>query len=151
MNKVRIRKAVAEDCAAMMLLIRELAAYENAPEEVTVTTDDFAAAGFGPGAIWQAFVAVLDDVVIGMCLFYPRYSTWKGRKLYIEDIVVTASCRGQGVGKLLFDATIHYAREEGYHSLYWQVLDWNEPALNFYRKYRAEFDDSWLNVSLAMV
>lgn len=146
--KVTIRSAQIEDCPAMMDLIRELAYYEKAPDEVTVSLADFEAAGFGLNALWKAFVAQLDDQVVGLSLFYPRYSTWKGLKLYLEDIVVSERWRGQKIGLALFEATLDYARENGYHSLYWQVLDWNEPAINFYKKWGAHFDETWLNAQI---
>ncbi len=148
MNAVCIRKAQAADCPAMMELINELAIYEKAADEVTVSLASFIDAGFGNNPIWTAFVATIDDKIVGISLFYPRYSTWKGKKLYLEDIVVTEALRGQKIGKKLFDATYEYAKENNYHSLFWQVLDWNEPAINFYKKYNPEFDGEWLNVSI---
>lgn len=147
-NLVQIRPARPEDCAAMMELVRELAVYEKAGDEVTVSLEAFNDAGFGPHPIWTAFVAELDGAIVGLSLFYPRYSTWKGKKLYLEDIVVRESLRGQKIGKQLFDQTLAYAKAHHYHSLYWQVLDWNEPAINFYRKYAATFDGEWLNVQI---
>lgn len=146
---VHIRLARPEDCAAMMELIRELAIYEKAEHEVGVSMEAFRDAGFGSQPIWTAFVAESEGQIIGLSLFYPRYSTWKGRKLYLEDIVVKESLRGQKIGQQLFDQTLAYAKENQYHSLYWQVLDWNEPAINFYKKYGATFDAEWLNAHIA--
>jgi GNAT superfamily N-acetyltransferase len=146
--EVCIRRATAEDCPAMMKLIMELAIYEKAPDEVTVSLEEFESAGFGVEALWKAFVAENDGKIVGLSLFYPRYSTWKGKKLYLEDIVVSEAWRGKKIGKQLFEATLGYAREHGYFSLYWQVLDWNEPAINFYKKWNAAFDDTWLNVEI---
>ncbi|HRP90062.1 MAG TPA: GNAT family N-acetyltransferase [Edaphocola sp.] len=143
--KIKIRPAYSEDCAQMMLLIKELAIYEKAPDAVTVSLEEFIDAGFGNQAIWKAFVAEQDDTIIGLSLFYPRYSTWKGKKLYLEDIVVKESFRGKKIGHQLFQATLDYAKENGYHSLFWQVLDWNETAINFYKKFGASFDKEWLN------
>lgn len=145
---VHIRLARQEDCAAMMQLIRELAVYERAEREVSVSLEAFCDAGFGAQPIWTAFVAESEGQIVGLSLFYPRYSTWKGRKLYLEDIVVKESLRGQKIGKELFDQTLIYAKENQYHSLYWQVLDWNEPAINFYKKYGATFDAEWLNAHI---
>lgn len=145
---VHIRLARQEDCAAMMELIRELAVYEKAEHEVSVSLEAFSDAGFGAQPIWTAFVAESEGQIVGLSLFYPRYSTWKGRKLYLEDIVVKESLRGQKIGKELFDQTLIYAKENQYHSLYWQVLDWNEPAINFYKKYGATFDAEWLNAHI---
>lgn len=147
-NTVHIRLAQAGDCPAMMELIRELAVYEKAAHEVSVSLSAFRDAGFGPQPVWTAFVAEAEGHIVGLSLFYPRYSTWKGRKLYLEDIVVKESLRGQKIGRQLFDRTLAYAKEHQYHSLYWQVLDWNEPAINFYKKYNATFDAEWLNVHI---
>ena len=144
-----IRKATADDCVQLLELINELARYERAPDEVTVSLDEFIDAGFGSKPVWEAFVAEVDGRIVGMSLFYIRYSTWKGRRLYLEDIVVTESMRGNGLGKLLFDATWNLSRERGYSGMVWQVLDWNEPAIHFYEKYGATFDGGWLNVSIA--
>ncbi|PST83302.1 GNAT family N-acetyltransferase [Pedobacter yulinensis] len=147
MSEIKIRKALRSDCARMMELINELAVYERAPEEVTVTMDEFIDAGFGERPVWEAFLAEADDTVIGLAIFYTRYSTWKGRRLYLEDFLVTDQCRGKGVGKLLFERVMQEARDRNYHGMTWQVLDWNEPALNFYRKYAARVEPGWLNAS----
>jgi len=143
-----IRKAERADCPRMLELVRELALYERAPEEVTVTLEEFAEDGFGTSPVWEAFVAEVDGVVVGMALFYIRYSTWKGRRLYLEDIIVTESMRGRGIGKQLFDETVSLCRERNYSGMVWQVLDWNKPAIHFYKKYGATFDSQWINVSL---
>ncbi len=132
----------------MMKLIHELAVYEKAPEAVTVEFDHFVQSGFGEHPIWFAFVAEVDGEVIGFALYYIRYSTWKGQRLYLEDLLVTEEQRGNGIGKLLFDRLIEECREKKYSGMVWQVLDWNEPAINFYKKYKAEIDGGWLNCSL---
>lgn len=134
----------------MMELVRELALYEKAPEQVTVTLEHFEESGFGPNPVWWAFVAEEDGVIAGMALYYIRYSTWKGTRMYLEDIVVTDSHRGKGIGKLLFDRLIVEAQEKKFSGILWQVLDWNEPAINFYKKYNATFDPTWLNVSIEL-
>lgn len=143
-----IRKAVVADCPQILALVRELALYERAPDEVTVSLSEFIDAGFGAAPVWEAFVAETDGHIVGISLFYIRYSTWKGRRLYLEDIVVTESMRGKGIGKLLFDETWKLCRERNYSGMVWQVLEWNEPAINFYKKYGATFDGEWMNVSL---
>ena len=148
MNDVIIRKAVQEDCASMLELIKELAEYEKALHEVTVTLDDFIEDGFGKSPVWGAFVAEFNGEVVGISLYYDRYSTWKGRRLYLEDLVVTERMRGKQIGKLLFDATLEYGKVNGYNGMVFQVLNWNEPAINFYKKYSPKFDDEWLNVSI---
>ncbi|WP_084015985.1 GNAT family N-acetyltransferase [Moheibacter sediminis] len=143
-----IRKAEIQDCEQMMKLIKELALYEKAPDEVTVSMEHFIESGFGENPVWKAFVAEVESKIVGISLFYIRYSTWKGQRLYLEDLIVTEEFRGKGLGKILFDKTIQYGKEKGYSGMLWQVLDWNEPAINFYNKYNAKFDDEWLNASI---
>lgn len=143
-----IRKAVKEDCAAMMDLIHELALYEKAPEQVTVAFDHFVESGFGDNPVWWAFVAETDGLVVGFALYYIRYSTWKGQRLYLEDLLVTDRLRGKGIGAMLFDELIETCKEKKYTGMAWQVLDWNEPAINFYKKYDAAIDPGWLNCSI---
>lgn len=147
---ITIRKAERKDCPRMMELVRELALYEKAPEQVTVTTEHFEASGFGPSPVWWAFVAESDGVIVGIALYYIRYSTWKGSRMFLEDIIVTESFRGKGIGKLLFDRLVEEAKEKGFSGMVWQVLEWNEPAINFYKKYNAKFDPEWLNASIEL-
>lgn len=145
---ILIRKARRADCARMMELIHELAVYEKAPDEVTVSLSHFEESGFGANPVWWAFVAEVQGVVIGMALYYVRYSTWKGQRMYLEDILVTEEMRGKKIGSLLFDALIKEAKEKGFNGMNWQVLEWNEPAINFYKKYNANFDPEWVNCSI---
>ena len=146
--KITIRRAVKDDCARLLELIQELATYERAPDEVTVTLDHFTESGFGKQPVWWAFVAEVDEVIVGFALYYIRYSTWKGQAMYLEDILITNAMRGKGIGKLLFVRLINEAKEKKFNRIIWQVLDWNEPAINFYRKYNADFDASWVNCSI---
>jgi len=146
--EIKIRKAVRKDCVRMMELIQELATYEKAPDEVTVSLSHFEESGFGANPVWWAFVAEANGVVIGMALYYIRYSTWKGQRMYLEDILVTEDMRGQKIGSQLMDALIEEANEKGFNGINWQVLDWNEPAINFYKKYNANFDPEWVNCSI---
>ena len=148
MPPVNIRKAVATDCALMLELVHELAVYERAPHEVTVGLSHFTDSGFGAAPVWWAYVAEEEGVIHGFALYYIRYSTWKGQKMYLEDIIVTEASRGRGIGSLLMEALIGAARERKLQGITWQVLNWNEPALNFYRKYNTRFDDAWVNGSL---
>ena len=145
---ITIRRAVAGDCPRLMELIKELAEYEKAPQDVTVTMEHFIDSGFGPNPVWWAFVAEEKGTILGFALYYIRYSTWKGQAMYLEDIIVTAKSRGRGIGHLLFDQLIEEAREKKFNRIIWQVLEWNEPAINFYRKYNADFDGEWLNASI---
>ena len=143
-----IRKAEKKDCKAMMELIHELAIFEKAGDEVVLTLDQFIEDGFGDNAIWGAFVAEIDGGIVGMSLYYDRYSTWKGRRLYLEDLVVNEKMRGKKIGKQLFDATLEHGKTNGYSGMVFQVLNWNEKAIEFYKKYPAKFDDEWINVSV---
>lgn len=148
MEEIVIRKAVQEDCAPMLELIKELAEYEKALHEVTLNLDQFIEDGFGQSPVWGAFVAEIDGEIVGISLYYDRYSTWKGRRLYLEDLVVTERMRGKQIGKKLFDATLEYGKSNAYSGMVFQVLNWNEPAINFYKKFDPKFDDEWLNVSI---
>lgn len=143
-----IRPAKREDCPAMMQLVRELAVFEKAPEEVTVTLAHFEESGFGQQPVWWAFVSEVDGKIAGMALYYIRYSTWKGQRMYLEDIIVSEAYRGKGLGTKLMDALIAEAKQKKFSGMLWQVLDWNEPAIQFYKKYNARFDGEWINVSL---
>ena len=143
-----IRRATKEDCPAMMALIKELAVYEKAPDQVTVSLTHFEESGFGSHPVWWAFVAECDGAIVGMALYYIRYSTWKGQRLYLEDIVVSEAFRGKGLGSLLMQALIDETKAKNFCGMLWQVLDWNEPAIRFYQKYHAHFDPEWINVSL---
>jgi len=154
---ISIRRAVKEDCARLMELVNELALYEKAPQEVTVTLDHFVESGFGPNPVWWAFVAttqeadengIQKEVIGGFALYYIRYSTWKGQAMYLEDILVTNAMRGKRLGSLLFDRLIEEAKEKKLSRIIWQVLEWNEPAINFYKKYNASFDGEWVNCAI---
>ncbi|MEW6468534.1 MAG: GNAT family N-acetyltransferase [Bacteroidota bacterium] len=145
---ITIRKGYREDLPAAFGLIRELAVYERAAHEVSNTLAQMEKDGFGENPVFGFFVAERNKVIIGLSLYYWRYSTWKGKRLYLEDIIVTEKERGQGIGHRLFVRTMEKALEENCSGMMWQVLDWNEPGLNFYRKYGAKFDSEWVNCSL---
>lgn len=146
---INIREAKKEDCARLLELVNELALFERAPQEVTVTLQEFEEAGFGSNPVWKAFVAEADGLIIGFALYYVRYSTWKGCRMYLEDLIVTEPMRGRGFGKQLFERLLREAKELGFSGMVWQVLDWNEPAINFYKKYAACIEAGWLNASLS--
>lgn len=143
-----IREAEKKDCPALLELVHELAVYEKAPGEVTVSLDEFIEAGFGSKPVWKSFVAEADGRIAGFALYYIRYSTWKGCRLYLEDLLVTETMRSRGIGKKLFDRILIEAKEKGFNGITWQVLDWNEPAINFYKKYGSKIESEWLNGSL---
>ena len=146
---ISIRKAEKKDCERLMELIHQLAVYEKAPDAVTTTLDHFEESGFGQNPVWWAYVAEADGIVQGFALYYIRYSTWKGQRMYLEDFLVNDELRGKGIGKLLFDTLIEEAKEKNFNGIAWQVLDWNEPAINFYKKYQdVNFEKGWLNCSL---
>ena len=145
-----IRRAVKEDCERLLELVRELAVYERAPQEVTVSLAHFTESGFGSNPVWWAFVAELDGKVEAFALYYIRFSTWKGQRMYLEDLLVTEKLRCHGIGRKLFDRLIEEAKEKKFHGIVWQVLEWNEPAISFYKKYDAAFDSEWVNCSLKL-
>jgi GNAT superfamily N-acetyltransferase len=146
---ITIRRALESDCPRMLELIQELAVFEKAPDAVTATLEHFIESGFGLNPVWFAFVAEVDGNVEGMALYYIRYSTWKGQRLFLEDLIVTEKMRGHGLGKMLFQQLILEYKEKGFSGMAWQVLDWNEPAINFYKKYGASFDNGWVNCSIS--
>ena len=146
---ITIRIAEKEDCPRLLELVQELAEFELAPNEVTVTPQEFEDAGFGERPVWKAFVAEADGVIVAFALYYTRYSTWKGCRMYLEDIIVTEAMRGKGLGKMLFDRLVTEAKELNFNGMSWQVLDWNEPAIKFYKKYEADIGGGWLNGSLS--
>lgn len=146
---VIIRKAVKSDCESMMKLIQELAVYQKSPDAVTVTLEHFIESGFGENPVWWAFVAEENNEIVAFALYYIRYSTWKGQRMYLEDLLVTDKMRGRGIGKLLFDRLLNEAENKGLAGMIWQVSDWNEPAINFYQKYEdVYFDNEWVNCSI---
>ncbi len=143
-----IRQGTPEDIPSILCLIRELALYEKAPEEVIVNEKILNEDGFGKDPQFKFFVAESSSGIIGLALYFPRYSTWKGRCYHLEDIIVKEEHRGFGIGKLLFDAVVDVCISEKAKRLYWQVLDWNEPGINFYKKLNARFDHEWLSCKL---
>ena len=147
-KKIEIRVGLKADLPGTLNLIRELAEFEKAPAEVEVTISEMENWGFGENKLFEFFVAEQNGEIVGLALYYYKYSTWKGRCLFLEDIIVTENSRGAGIGKLLFDKIVEVAKKEKVRRLEWQVLDWNEPAIKFYKKYNATLDPEWLNGKL---
>ncbi len=145
---ISIRKATKNDLPAVVDLIKELAEYEKALHEVTISVHELEKDGFNENPLFWIILAEVNDKIVGMSFYYIRYSTWTGRNLYLEDIVVKEQYRKFGIGKLLFEETIKAAKEMKVRQMIWQVLDWNEPALNFYKKFNAELDSEWVNGKL---
>lgn len=145
---ITIRRGISSDLPQVYALVQELAVFEKAPEEVTNTLAAMQEDGFGPNPVFEFLVAEADNAVIGICLYYLAYSTWKGRMLYLEDLVITEAYRRYGVGKKLFNAFAQRALELQVNRLKWQVLEWNEPAINFYRKLNANLDAEWINCNM---
>ncbi len=144
--EITIRKAEAQDVPQMLALVKELAVFEKEPEAVTVTEEQMRDAGFGPRPAWWGWVAERsEDGIVGIAMCYERYSTWRGRVGYLEDIVVTENARGLGIGELLFKAIAVEAVKRNYHHMTWQVLDWNKGAIRFYKRLGAELDGQWVN------
>lgn len=148
MSNIVIRRGTESDIQSALGLVKELAAYEKAPDEVEVSLEEMKGWGFGSNKVFDFFVAEENGTIIGMALYYYKYSTWKGKCMFLEDIIVTESQRGKGIGKLLFDEIVKVAKAEKVRRLEWQVLEWNEPAINFYKKYNAVLDSEWINCKL---
>jgi GNAT superfamily N-acetyltransferase len=138
-----IRKANEEDMEPIHALVRELAEYEKGLQNVTTSPESYLV-DFRD-KVFDAFVAEKEGEVVGMALYFVAYSTWRGRMLYLEDFIVRESERGSGIGALLFDAFMEEAKRQKVALVKWQVLRWNEPALNFYRKYQTVLDDEWVD------
>ncbi len=145
-----IRLATENDVPQIMDLVNELALYEKAPEEVINTIEQMKKDGFGDNPLFKCIVAENDSEIIGFALYYYRYSTWKGKVLYLEDFYIREKFRNFGVGSHLFDAVMKAANNDNCQRISWQVLEWNEPAINFYKKYNAAFDKEWWNGFIEM-
>ena len=145
-----IRKAEPNDLVQVYALIKELAVFENEPDEPTNTLKKFVDDGTSKNPKFQVLVADIDGIISGIALYYYGYSSWKGSMLYLDDLVVKEKFRKHGIGKKLLDELIFIAKEERINQMRWHVLDWNESAINFYKKYPVTFDKSWVTVKLDM-
>ena len=142
---IDIRKGVKKDLPQVLALIKELADYEKSLDQVDVTLEQLEKDGFDGHPHYYLLVAEEKGEIIGICFYFIRYSTWKGKVLFLEDFVVKEEYRRKGIGGMLFEETIRIADKENMDGLHWQVLDWNTPALNFYKKYNASISSTWLN------
>ena len=145
---IKIRQGEERDIEDALSLIKELAVYEKALNEVENTAEKMKVDGFGKNPVFHFIVAEDHQKIVGMSLYYYRYSTWKSKRLYLEDLIVTEKQRGEGIGKKLFEKTIEIAKKTGCSGITWQVLDWNEPAIRFYKKYKTTLDGEWLNCNM---
>lgn len=143
-----IRKGRPEDMKSVLDLIQELAVFEKETDTVVVTVEDLIRDGFGERPLFRTFVAEVDNEIVAMALFYPRYSTWKGPTIHLEDLIVKESFRGGNIGSALFKEVIQYAAEEGVRRVEWVVLDWNKQAIDFYEKRGAKVLREWDTVQL---
>ena len=145
-----IRKGIKEDIPQVLDLVKELAEYENALDKVSNTVERMVKDGFGNNPVYNLFVAENNNQITGIAITFFRYSTWKGKVLYLEDLVIKNQDRRKGIGKKLFEEVIKFAKKENCVGLSLQVLDWNESAINFYKKYNVDFDDEWINCYLKL-
>jgi len=148
MTDIKIRKGTEADLEQVLNLVKELAVYEKAPDEVEVTIAEMQNWGFGKDKLFEFFIAEHQHKIVGIALYYYKYSTWKGKCLFLEDIIITESYRRFGLGSKLFNEVVLVAKQQQVRRMEWQVLDWNKPALDFYKKYNAHLDAEWINGKL---
>ena len=138
-----IRKGNKNDMPAVLDLIKQLAIFENEPDAVVITSEDLVRDGFGENPLFHTFVAEVDNEIVGMALFYYRFSTWKGKTIHLEDLIVTEKMRGTGAGYALYKEIIKEGKKENVRRIEWNVLDWNTPAIQFYEKSGAKILGDW--------
>ena len=143
-----IRVANRSDMPSVLSLIKELARFENDADAVEVKVENLVNDGFDNQPAFQVYVAEVDEIIVGIALFYQRYSTWKGKSLHLEDLIVEEQSRGKGIGKALYSEVLKYAHEKKYKRVSWEVLDWNKPAIDFYEKSGAKILEGWKVVQM---
>lgn len=146
----KIREAKEEDVPEILQLINELAIFEKEPEAVVIKEETLIKYGFSDEAFFLCYVAEFRNEVIGMALFYPRFSTWKGKSIHLEDLIVRQSMRGKGIGRALLDKVVEFAKAQKLLRVEWVVLDWNKPAVEFYKNYGANVMKEWNTVHLSL-
>lgn len=146
----QIREAREVDVPAILQLINELAVFEKEPDAVVITEETLLRYGFSGEAFFHCYVAEFRGEVVGMALFYPRFSTWKGKSIHLEDLIVTQSMRGKGIGRALLDRVVEFAKAQKLLRVEWVVLDWNTPAVEFYKNYGANVMKEWNTVHLSL-
>ncbi|REH00055.1 GNAT family N-acetyltransferase [Flavobacterium aquicola] len=140
---MKIRKGQKEDMKGVLALIQELAVFEKEPDAVLITAEDLVRDGFGDKPLFEVFVAEAEKEIVGIALYYNRYSTWKGKTIHLEDLVVKESMRGTGLGYALYSEVIKQGQKDKVRRIEWNVLDWNTPAIDFYEKSGAKILDEW--------
>ena len=145
---MKIRKGQKEDMSGVLALIQELAAFEKEPDAVLITADDLIRDGFGDRPLFEVFVAEAGKEIVGIALYYYRYSTWKGKTIHLEDLVIKESMRGTGLGYALYSEIIKQGQKDKVRRIEWNVLDWNTPAIDFYEKSGAKILDEWRVVQM---
>ena len=138
-----IRKGEQKDMKSVLELIQELAVFEKEPDAVELTVADLERDGFGSNPLFHTFVAEINENIVGIALYYYRYSTWKGKTIHLEDLIVTHQKRNLGVGKALYTAVLKYAFDHNYNRVAWEVLDWNTNAIEFYKSTGATYLSGW--------
>ena len=146
--KILVRLSISTDMPQVLRLIKELAVFEKEPNAVIITIDTLVKEGFGKNPLFTCFVAEVEKEIVGMALVYDRFSTWKGRSIHLEDLIVSEKIRGTGVGKALYSKVIAYAAAQKVKRLEWVVLDWNEGAIKFYEKNGARMLKDWYIVQM---